>query len=79
MNKKMLLISIFGLVLMPSLANLEHLLRTAVNDRTRLYSYQYIFESPLIYLVLFFSGLLAHTLYEYYLWRKKNEKFNKED
>ncbi|GEM_PF-5938292 len=76
MNKTLLILALFGLALLPSLARAEQLAQHLAFKTSFLDSSRYIFKAPLIYLLTFFLGLLIYSLKDY-LIKKLNSLYEK--
>lgn len=72
MNKVLFIIALFGLASLPLLARAVQVAQRLTFQTVHADSSLYMYESPLIYLLIFFLGLLFYVVYDYYMKRRKN-------
>lgn len=71
MDKIILILAIFGLALLPLLAEIERFAHEIIFKSSFTDASLYIFRFPLVYLFLFFMGLLVYAINDYFIKRKK--------
>lgn len=71
MDKIILILALFGLALLPLLAQIERFAHELIFKSSLVDASLYIFRFPLVYLFLFFTGLSVYAISDFIIKRRK--------